>query len=194
MLWLLILHQDNCRAMPNALQVWKMGGVSQYIPQWLWHHSTTIITKIFRVCAGLPRSPMVSADLTWSPLVSRALCWSQWSPLVSSGLPWSPVVYLGLQWSLLVCKGLNWSLGSLLVSLVSRGLCWYSNTFWIFGWLFGMAWWHLRLWSCPGSLAFPHIIQPAGLAVSESCSVMELGPVKSAMVCSGVHIRHITER
>jgi len=125
-----------------------MGGVSQYIPQWLRHHSTTIITKIFRVCAGLPKSPMVSADLTWSPLVSRALCWSQWSP-------WAPVVYLGLQWSLLVCMGLTWSPGSLLVSLVSRVLCWYSNTFWIFGWLFGMAWWYLRLWSCPGSLAFP---------------------------------------
>jgi len=46
MFWLLILHQDNCRAMSNALQeVWKMGGVSQHILQWLWHHFATVITK-----------------------------------------------------------------------------------------------------------------------------------------------------
>ena len=45
-----------------------------------------------------------------------------------------------------------------------------------------------------GAWLSPAPFRPAGLAVSESYPVVELGPVKSAMVCSGVHhVRHIIE-
>jgi len=122
---------------------------------------------------GLHCSCLVSRDLPLSPGVSAGL-------LVFRGLCWS----LGLQWSLLISPaGLLVFKGSVLVSLgLQRSLLISPDLHW-----------SPEVGAALGAWLSPAPFRPAGLAVSESCPVVDMGPVKSAMVCSGVHIRHIIE-